>query len=86
MKGDFTMSVLRRIVTTAIAAALTLPFAARAADAKPAEQTQKEAAPAPKKKATPHSHTEMNKQGAPSAAPKQSAPPKEQGHKHSDWK
>ena len=78
------MSSLKRIAATVIAAALILPFGARAADEKPAEQTQK-TAPAPKK-ATPHSHTEMNKQGAPSAAPDQSAPPKKQGHKHSDWK
>lgn len=78
------MSALKPIVTTALAAALTLPFAAGAADEKPADQTQK-ATPAPKK-ATRHDHTEMNKQGAPSAAPDQSAPPKKQGHKHSDWK
>jgi uncharacterized protein involved in copper resistance len=80
------MSSLERITATVIAAALTLPFAARAADEKPAEQTQKTApAPAPKK-TTPHSHSEMNKQGAPSAVPDQSAAPKKQGHKHSDWK
>jgi uncharacterized protein involved in copper resistance len=80
------MSSLERIIVTAIAAALILPFGACAADEKPAEQTQKTApAPAPKK-ATPHSHSEMNKQGAPSAAPDQSAAPKKQGHKHSDWK
>lgn len=78
------MSALRPIVIATLATVLTLPFTARAADEKPAEQTRKEA-PAPKK-ATPHSHTEMNKQGAPSTAPEQSAPAKKQGHKHSDWK
>jgi len=80
------MSTLQRIVVTVIATALAFPFAAIAADEKPAEQTQK-SAPAPKKATPPHSHSEMNKQGASSAAPDRSAPAKkEQGHKHSDWK
>ena len=78
------MSSVKRIIASVIAAALAFPLAAASADEKPAEQTQK-TAPAPKK-TTPHSHSEMNKQGAPSAVPDQSAPPKKQGHKHSDWK
>lgn len=78
------MSLLKRVVTTTLAVALTVPFGARTADEKPAEQTQKTAPAA--KKATRHSHSEMNKQGTPSPAPDQPAPPKKQGHKHSDWK
>ena len=78
------MSSLERIIATVIAAALILPFGAAPRTRNP--RSRRRRPPRAPKKATPHSHSEMNKQGAPSAVPDQSAPPKKQGHKHSDWK